>query len=57
MCAGCHFKAHQRPTEFTDFVKQHLGDEEYDNLRKRANETKIFANYELEELYQRFKEI
>ncbi len=57
MCAGCHFKAHQRPTEFTEFVKNFLGDEKYLELRNKANETKVFATYELVELYERLRSL
>jgi hypothetical protein len=56
MCAKCHFKAHANPTDFSDFVQKFLGDK-YEELKERARGTKIWANYELEELYKRFEEI
>lgn len=57
LCASCHFRGHKQPTEFAFFVVRFLGEPAYEELRKRANETKVFANYELEEMYERFKEI
>lgn len=36
LCAGCHFKAHQNPIEFAEFVKKHLGTKAYNDLRRKA---------------------
>ena len=57
LCAGCHFKGHQKPLEFAEFVKGYLGSQKEEELRKRARETKVWSNYELEELYERLKEL
>ena len=50
LCAGCHFRAHKEPTEFTEFVKEYLGEQKYIELRHRANGSKVWANYELQDL-------
>ncbi|MGI5828440.1 MAG: hypothetical protein ACOX6V_05470 [Patescibacteria group bacterium] len=34
LCAKCHFKAHQEPVEFVEFVKKYLGEETYAELRR-----------------------
>jgi len=57
MCAGCHFKAHQRPLEFASFVKEFLGKFKYTELKNRANSIKKWYPHELIDLYQRFLEI
>lgn len=57
MCAGCHFKSHQNPIEFGELVKKCLSPEDYIELIRRSNTRKVWANYELQEMYNRFKEI
>ena len=57
LCASCHFKAHKEPIEFAEFVEKFLGEKEYSELRIRAHLPRPMANYELEDLYQRFLEI
>lgn len=57
LCAACHFRGHQKPLEFSEFVREHLGDFKYTELRHRANSLKAWAVYELIELYDRYKEI
>ena len=49
--------AHQDPIWFLEWYEKFLGAEKYAELRKRSNETKVWATYELCELYERFKEI
>lgn len=44
LCAGCHvfsstFSAHKTPTEFTEWIKEYRGEQWYNNLREKANET------------------
>ena len=34
--ARCHFKAHQQPIEFTEFIKKFLGESRYNALRRKA---------------------
>ena len=37
LCGGCHiFWAHKNPVEFTEFVKQRLGEQKYELLRQEA---------------------
>jgi 5-methylcytosine-specific restriction endonuclease McrA len=36
LCAGCHRKAHDRPTEWTDFIRRNLGISEYNKLRLKS---------------------
>jgi len=33
LCPRCHRKAHDRPTEFTDFVIRQLGQQRYNQLK------------------------
>ena len=34
--AKCHFRAHAEPLEFAEFVRKHLGDQAYNDLRRKA---------------------
>ena len=34
--AKCHFKAHHKPLEFAEFVKDHLGEKKYYKLMRKA---------------------
>ena len=41
LCVACHtfsskFSAHKTPTEFTEWLKEHLGEDAYGSLRLRA---------------------
>jgi len=36
LCASCHFKAHQKPVEYVEWVKEYLGEAVYDELRREA---------------------
>ena len=41
LCCSCHmlssgFSAHKTPTEFTEWVKEYLGEKQYDQLRQKA---------------------
>lgn len=40
LCAGCHFHGHKNPVLFTEFVKQHLGDVNFEALKMHATPTK-----------------
>jgi 5-methylcytosine-specific restriction endonuclease McrA len=57
LCAGCHFKAHQQPIEFTEWVKTFLGQDKYDRLRIRANTLYQWKIYELEALYESLRKL
>lgn len=38
LCFACHLWAHGNPTLFTEWVIAEMGQEEYEALRRRANE-------------------
>jgi len=57
LCAGCHFYAHQHPLEFADFVKQHLGDYKYLQLKSDAGAIKKWTIADMQELLKTLKEI
>ena len=54
MCAGCHFKAHQNPLEFTEFIKRIYTEKEYGALIVRAH---LIARWSIEELVNMEKEL
>ena len=39
LCAGCHRKAHDKPVEFVEWVKEYLGEDIYNELRRIAKTT------------------
>ena len=58
LCAGCHiFWAHKNPIEFTEFVKDYLGEYEYNELRIRANTIKKWTLDEMLVLLEEFKKV
>ena len=36
LCAKCHFKAHQKPVEYVEWLKEYLGKDVYEELRREA---------------------
>ena len=36
LCAKCHFKAHQKPVEYVEWLKEYLGEDVYNELRRLA---------------------
>lgn len=36
LCSACHRKAHDRPTFFTDWLREYLGEDIYDELKFTA---------------------
>ncbi len=38
LCAGCHFWWHQNPTEGVDFIREKMGEDNYERLRVLRNE-------------------
>lgn len=56
LCALCHRwgtkSAHQDPIWFTEWYRQHIGDERYDALRRKANSTDKIYDHDLEEIYK-----
>lgn len=57
LCASCHFWGHKNPILFAEFVKEYLGDYEYQALKERAMPTSHWKIFQLEELYQTLKGI
>lgn len=52
LCASCHFRAHREPVEFTEFVKQVLGESNYVMLRHNHNAIKRWSVNEMQELLE-----
>ena len=50
LCARCHFLSHRNPIDFTESVKQYLGDYEYTQLRLRHNAIKRYTLQDMAEL-------
>jgi len=42
LCVGCHFRAHQEPVEFVNFIEKKLGKNLLEYLRAEANSLKKF---------------
>lgn len=40
LCFGHHMIAHQRPLDFADFMRERLGSELYDEIRRESKVTK-----------------
>ncbi len=55
LCVGCHFWGHQNPILFAEFVKEKLGNEEYEKLKRKSIEIRKWTIGELEELLEKFK--
>ncbi|HDY89845.1 MAG TPA: hypothetical protein ENH82_17225 [bacterium] len=55
-CVGCHFWFDGHPHEHTEFVKELLGDLNFDALRLKANTGRKLETYELQELLTKLKE-
>ena len=36
LCSACHRKAHDRPIVFTEWIKEYLGEDIYDELKREA---------------------
>ncbi|MFA7290357.1 MAG: recombination protein NinG [Melioribacteraceae bacterium] len=54
LCSGCHRKAHDYPVLFTEWLKDYLGEEIYEELKREHNRTKKWMDYELEELIEKY---
>lgn len=52
LCASCHFKWHQKPVEAVEWVKKHLGEDVYDELRRiaKTDTTKVILEDVVAEL-------
>lgn len=45
LCSACHRKGHSFPTLFTEFVIQHIGQDELDRLHRQAQQTDYKVDY------------
>ncbi len=54
LCPGCHFRGHEEPLEFAEFVKNKLGEEKYHRLRRERHEIK---KCNLEDIVKVLKEL
>ncbi len=52
LCAGCHFAAHKKPLEFSEWVRDYLGEIKYQELKQRANSIKKWQLWEMVEYYE-----
>lgn len=62
LCSGHHtlsstFSAHKTPIEFTEWLKEYLGEEKYDELRAEARIIKKWMPHEKEELLIELKQL
>jgi len=58
LCVGCHlFWAHKEPIEFAEFVRQRLGEKEYELLRMKATKPTKFTVSELVILSKELRKI
>lgn len=57
MCASCHFFCHKNPILFTEFVKSHLGEIEYELLKSIAIPVSKFTTSDLEHIYEELQKI
>lgn len=51
LCASCHFWAHRNPILFTEWLKEHLGDHKYIELKNTALAIKRWTVQEMLELH------
>lgn len=52
LCAGCHFWGHKNPILFAEWVRKHLGEEKYKNLKEAHNQ---ITKYTIEDLEIKLK--
>ena len=57
LCAGCHFKGHRSPIEFTEFVKAYLGDNLFQALKSSHIAIKRWTLSEMQELLETLQEL
>ena len=57
MCAGCHFKGHNEPIIFVEWLKEYLGEDGYDKLMLEHNTIKKWKDWELDELISKYKNL
>lgn len=54
-CVGCHFWFDAHPDEHTKFVKELLGQERYEALVARANKSRKWEIYELQDMLKELR--
>ncbi len=55
-CVGCHRYYQENPIEFAVHAKQILGEPRYIELKTRFHQPRKYKPWELEELYQHYKQ-
>jgi hypothetical protein len=50
LCHSHHFYAHSNPVLFTEFIKEYLGEKDYEELKFRAKMILKYSIYDLETL-------
>ncbi len=56
LCASCHFWGHRNPILFTEFVREHLGEENYEKLKVAARKTRQWFDDEYLAVEKELKE-
>jgi hypothetical protein len=56
LCSGCHlYWAHLEPIEFTEFVREYLGEEKYAALKIKAHQIKQWSIEEMQNLLAEYQ--
>lgn len=55
LCPKCHFKAHEQPLEFAEFVKKLYGTRKYNALRRKAKTS--IKKIDLDEIITKYQEL
>jgi hypothetical protein len=56
LCASCHFNFGTHPTEFTNWLREYLGQGYLDVLSERAHSIKKWTKHDKEEMYKHYKD-
>ena len=58
LCAGDHINfAHKNPLLYAEFIKEYLGDDEYEQLKIRATKIKKWTIPEMQSLLNKFRKM
>jgi hypothetical protein len=55
LCAGCHYKFTDHPTEFTYWLHEYLGDGHMEILREKVNRIKKWGKGEKDEMRKQYQ--
>lgn len=55
LCASCHFWAHRNPLDFADWVRDHIGIENYNYLKQERNKIMKWTINGMVEYYESLK--